>query len=155
MNVQPQPTVDLKTRAAVRLMSPMELAVWWPRIEQMLQMTPHTWEGMTIEQFEEDAKNGNIQVWGSGTYEKIELVYFTHLVQMPAAKVLRAIWCCGEGIEKMASAINASLEQFAMEHQCTDIDVVGREGWKKILSPLGYEKRAVRFTRPIKQKRMQ
>lgn len=151
---QTHPTFDMREKVQVGLFTPAEIDLYWPQIEHMLNSVPHTWEGYSVAFFHESVKNGNVQVWGAGKEGSVFLVYFTNIMLYPAKKTLQVGWAGGK-IENFLPAINASLEQFAKEQDCDEVEILGRAGWEKLMMPFGFRKRAVYISRPVDKGRLQ
>lgn len=151
---QTHPTLDMKNNVQVGLFNPTEVDLYWPQIETMLLQVPHTWQYYTLAFFHESVKNGNIQIWGAGVGGTVKLVYFTSLVTYPNMKTLQVIWAGGK-LENFLHAIITSLESFAKQEECDEIEVLGRGGWEKVLLPHGFKRKVVCLSRPVEKGRMQ
>ncbi len=138
------------------LLSEEQFDQFWPPIEEMLDLLPHTWEDLTKASIFERAHNGSLQVWGVGD-ENIRMVLFSQIARYSNGSVLQVIWGAGEGklYESAGDAVEAALEYFAKTQFCKRIDVIGRDGWEKILRKRGFKRAAVVLSRRVIHEGMQ
>lgn len=150
------PAIDPENRIAVELLEPVKVVACWPQIEDMLLRVPHTWTQHTVEGLLQGAAQGRIQVWLVGSFEQVNLVMFTQVAVHQTMKVLEVFWTMGLGMLKVAGvAVDGALEHFAAEQGCSEIRVIGRGGWEKILAPWGFKRIAVVLSRPVIERSIQ
>lgn len=126
------------------------LDLFWPNIEVMLDRLPHTWEGWTKQSLYEAAAAGNIQVWICAKDGQVRFVVFTKIALYPAFRSLEAFWGAGIGMLPHAGpTLEAVLEEFAAAHHCAFFDIVGRQGWEKVVAEWGFRRYATIFRRPV------
>ena len=107
----------------------------WGSIEKVLDSEPEMWaDYFTKESIYSDVMNGNIQVWAFSKEGKIRVVLFTRLVEYPAVRVLHIMMGFGNELKQFLPQIEATLEHFARVMKCGMCEIIGREGWEKILS---------------------
>jgi hypothetical protein len=134
---------------------PVELLdTFWPRIEELLDKLPHTWEGYTKNYFYDAISAHKVQVWLAAKDEKIRFCLFTRVGQLPAYRTLELFWASGEGMpDQAAPTLEAVLDEFAVRQGCTEIQVIGRRGWEKILKKWGFRHMATVWSRPVVDRR--
>lgn len=147
------PARDEKNGFEMELLGQEKFAHYWPAIEAMMKLVPHTWQDhLTFESTYARAMNESLQVWAIGA-EQIKLVLFTQIAMHPAARHFEIIWACGSGaLREATEVVDATFERFAQKSGCAFIDIIGREGWERYLSPRGFKKIAVVLSRPVRQK---
>lgn len=120
---------------------------YWPQIAEQLRLVPHIWDdSWTLEALYTQAISGSIQLWGVGPRELFKLVVFTQVGLQPKGEfVLQIFLMIGHGMTKdMLELMEATFEHFARMMHCTSIEVIGRDGWLKVLAGR-YEDSSVRF----------
>lgn len=131
------------------LLSHEEFDRWWPDIQRVMDTVPHTWEHHTKEEIYFRAMNDTLQVWAVGD-AAIKMILFTQVASFATKNVLQVIWASGLGeLEEKIDAIAAALEYFAKLNRCSEVDVIGRPGWGKVLKRLGFKRTAEVFTMKI------
>jgi hypothetical protein len=111
----------------------------WPWLERALRRggDRHTrdtiWQGIVTGQF---------QFW---PYPRAAGV--SHVVQYPTGNVLR-LWLVGGDLDEVL-AREPDLAAWGRAIGCVDLELVGRHGWIRVLSPLGYVPGAVVLTRRL------
>lgn len=109
-----------------------ELMLFWPSINKELDTVPHIWNThWTKEALYSGAMMGRFQVWGFGPAGQISVVVFTEIVNYPANKILYAFLAFGNSLERVLPCIEAVLERFAQESECSICEVTGRPGWER------------------------
>lgn len=129
----------------------------WPSIRQMMNLIPHTWPDITQDSVEHRALGGQLQVWGVGGEDAINMVLFSQITVYSSGRVLEIFWGAGTGnIHLMAGdVVDYTLDEFAKIQECHRIDIVGREGWERILKPRGFKRTAIVLSRPVIHRGMQ
>lgn len=139
-----------------RLLSEFEFMEFWPEIRDMMDRIPHTWaDHLTKESVYDRALNGTLQVWGVGAVD-VEMVLFTQVARFAAGSSLQIIWGAGEAqLGKKIEILDDALTYFAKTQECHRIEIIGRAGWEKLMSPLGFKKVAVVLSRNVVHRGMQ
>ena len=145
-----------KSGFSAGLLSVEEFDHFWPDIEKMMDLVPHTWPDLTKESIVNQVLEGKMQVWGVGD-TAIKMVLFTQVATFPARRVLQIFWGAGQGriFEKAGDSVESVMEYFARSQGCTRIDVIGREGWERILAPRGFKRTSIILSREIVRSGMQ
>lgn len=151
----------LPTRDPVRgfRMSKMpeeEIETHWKSIEQMMRALPRTIPDWTPESLYKRALCGEVQIWGVGDESKVLMVLLTQIAIFPAGKVLEVFWCAGQGVyEEAQELVDTTFDLFAKKENCRRIDIIGRDGWEKVLRSRGFKRTAVVWSRPVIHEGMQ
>ena len=134
-----------------------EFEHYWPEIEKMMDLVPHTWEEfLTKDSLVERVLSKNIQVWVVGE-DAVQSVMLTQVATYVTGPILQVIWGAGVGMMDQHSkeVIDATMDYFAHSQGCRMIDVIGRCGWEKVLKDWGFERKAVIMSRPVRAREMQ
>jgi hypothetical protein len=141
--------------AVVRLLEPY-FSHYWPHIEKQLDTVEHAWRPWWTKDFlYEGVLNNVIQCWSAGTpKDGWRLIVFTQIVNFPERRTLLLMTALGQGLDDMLPQLEATLERFALENQCTDAEIHGRLGWKAKLAPLGFTVETVVLRKKLEQRSM-
>jgi hypothetical protein len=139
----------MKPELEAGLFSEHEVDAYWPKIVELMEQVPHTWDHSTVESLQEAIAEGRMQIWGLASETRIEAVLFTQLVTYPAKKVMQVVWACGSGLIEALPEIEVKMECFARMQGCDEVQIIGREGWERIFKPYGFRKSSVTLTRPV------
>lgn len=133
-------------------LSGLELDRHWDTLCKELTAVRHLWEDRwTLDYLYFAAQDGRVQFWGLGHEPKIEFVVMTQVAVYPAARTLQIVLALGEGVLKeVKELLDITLDRFGALHGCTEIEVIGREGWKRELAAYGFKQKFVVLSRPIK-----
>lgn len=127
---------------------------WWPDIVNVLEEVPpeSIWLRETgVNGLLELALHDHIQVWAAGTTKEFQLLLITRPFDYENGRVLKVEYAYGKNLDALLPQLDAMLEFCAAVHQCSKIVVVGREGWKRKLKPLGYGLEAVLLSKDIRK----
>ena len=111
----------------------------WPWLESALRLggDRHTretiWQGIAT---------GRFQFW---PYAQAAGV--SHVDEYPTGRVLR-MWLVGGELDEVL-AREPEVADWARAIGCVDMELVGRQGWGKVLKPLGYVPGAIVLTRRL------
>jgi hypothetical protein len=143
---------------SIELLTQEQVEKFWPEIEKMLDQIPHTWaEDHTKEELFSRAMSYGLQVWAIGKAPECNSVVFSQICIFSTGRNLELFWGAGEGKWHLTCGelFNAAIEKFAKAAECKRIDIVGREGWQKILKEHGFTKTAVVLSRRVVHSGMQ
>lgn len=146
---------DEKTGYQVELLEGEQFERFWPDIQAMMRKVPHTWQKtMTLESVYARATGSNLQVWAGGKQYRAEFIFFTQVAVHAAGRNLEIFWGCGEGgLEGGLTALDAAMDNFARMNDCKEILVIGRRGWGKRFSELGFREISVTLSKPVTEYR--
>lgn len=93
---------------------------------------------------------GNMQLWVVERDGEVIATVVTKLVTRPLRKVAQILYLAGVDNGNMPSWLHhlSSIEAWALAEGATRIEVVGRKGWKRVLS--GYRMDAAVFRKDLK-----
>lgn len=79
-----------------------------------------------------------MQLWVAESKKNIEACAVTQIVDYPGKKILIIMFAAGKFVENWLPFIHI-LDKYAYHNGCRSIEIYGRKGWVKKLSPFGYE----------------
>ena len=85
---------------------------------------------------------GEKQVWLHTEGDKFNATVVTQVTQFPGKKTCEILYLGGDKAIKYLDDIR-EIEVWAKAEGCHDIQVIGRDGWAKVLKQYGYDKRYV------------
>lgn len=140
----------------IELITPDKIDYYWPLMAQELDHIPHTWGRMTKQSMYERIQEGALQVWGIGEEgSAIELVVMTQFVNYDTGRVFQIVHAFGRNLMHWLPLLAATFEKTAWQAGCREIEVIGRDGWKKILAPHGFRQESIVLSKKISDWRMQ
>lgn len=97
-------------------------------------------EDSTMDEMANVIFNGEVQLWLMLSDEEFKGIVLTDIrtVESTKYKTVRVIGCAGDDGIDLCEHI-AEIENWAWEMGCDAVLPVGREGWKRPLSKLGYD----------------
>lgn len=138
------------------MLTQSKIMEYWPMIEQELDRIPHVWAAWwTKEWMQFEAMNGRIQIWGVGDERSIKTVFFTRVIEYPAARHLNFMLALGNGLEETLPVFVATMQRFAPMRGCEIASVMGRRGWERKLREYGFKLETVTLTAPVKKETLQ
>lgn len=118
-----------------------------PLIQQALE---HTRGECDILDVEQEVYSGHVQIWTVVDLTSGVLAVMTTKVQEYERKrALQIMHCAGYAMENWLPNVLLQFEEFADEHHCHFIELVGRRGWEQILKPYGYSHTYSTVTKPL------
>jgi len=131
-------SVHVKPEIVCGLMSQVNIERFWPQMVHELNRVPHIWnKWWTLEALRGQALGGGIQMWGVSHGRSIQMVVCSVLVDFPAGRALQVFLAFGNSMDESLPTVVATLENFALSMDCKRVEVVGREGWEKVLARHG------------------
>lgn len=129
--------------------------IYWPQIEKELDTVPHIWSNRwTKEAIRDLTLEGRFQCWASGDENTVIGVVFSQIACYPAASVFQVLLAFGVGLPETVDAINATCEKFATFNGCSEMEVIGRDGWEPKLRNVGFKRTSMVWTRKLQPIRM-
>lgn len=130
------------------------LSAVWGYVKQQLDKDPELWnKGQTYESLRYSIEIGDLQLWLVVKDGFIYMTFLTMFYEYPTQKNLQVVWGMGDQLEKFISVALSGLETFAYKNNCKQIEIIGRDGWKKPLLPFGYVKTQTTFVKDLVQER--
>lgn len=87
----------------------------------------------------EDVDQGRAVLWTGFKGNKLVVAATGQVVTYPHARVLRIPFLAGENITDVLQNEQEVLD-FAVKQGCSSIELIGRPGWEKVLTKVGWEK---------------
>jgi hypothetical protein len=95
-----------------------------------------------------------MQVWAAGPRDCFTFIMFSQVAIYPAARWLELVLAFGSQLETLFPLLDATMEKFARDQNCTTIEMIGRLGWDKKLRPYGAERVGVVMRKRIELERV-
>lgn len=83
---------------------------------------------------------GHQQLWIAFDGQRIMGVVTTRVVPYPHRKMLEIVYCAGDSLKEWMSDMLDLLDHWREDNGCQGTELVGREGWTKLLEPFGFRK---------------
>lgn len=126
----------------------------WPKIEDILTSGAKAWaDWTTIEEMRKEFINGKIQVWFVTSPERKSLVAVatTQLLDYPRGRGIEYIVLVGKQRKDWLELIDQTILSAAQKRWGVEfVQLVGRVGWERELTKLGYEKKRVQLVKTLK-----
>lgn len=128
----------------------------WGFLEGELLKDPSLWNfGHTIDSIKQDLKREMLRLWLVGKDKKILFSFMTHGSLYPTERsVLEVVWGQGEELDSFLPLTISALETFGLKVGYDAIVVLGRKGWEKSLSPLGFSHHQTVLMKKLRVERM-
>jgi|SRR5262245_11265036 len=140
----------------VTLLEPPYSDFHWPRIEQELDTVKHIWaHRYTKEALFEAIARQMMQLWVVGEDDRYHLVVVTQIQDFPIGRILQVVLAFGNQFEKYLPTLDATLDRFAQIQECQEIEVIGRDGFQKLLAGRGFARKSIVLSRPVKKETLQ
>ncbi len=99
----------------------------WTRVAPILEtvITPDT--GYNLDIVYRELIEGHGQLW---VVDDFEGVVISHILYRPLDKVLRATWLAGRNMSRWLRRVEQELEKWAVAHDCDQLIVEGRKGFR-------------------------
>ena len=131
------------------LVSPALLPQVWPQVKPLFLQNESIWEEYyTIESFPILFQRGRLQLWTMNDEDEFFLAGVTELLIFPKTKVLNIVLIMGSGMKDSLEFLDCT-EMWARKQGAMKSNIVGREGFLRVLKPYGYRKRAVALSKDI------
>lgn len=120
---------------------PYEVAEWWPLVKELAAEAMTTMRGKydADDLFSCACKN-QVQFWvgiEDGSLD-VKLFGVTQLNDFPSTRICQVI--CVTGKEKhLWENLMGEVEIWAKLNRCTDMELVARQGWRRVMKKYGYE----------------
>ena len=123
------------------LFKPEEIDKIWPLVKDKVQAAlnrNHNFRDHT--DVKENCKNGVEQLWViADKKDNVHGVCITQIMQQPNYNVGLVRIATGHDLPLWVDKINEFENWAEKKFNCKKIEIYGRPGWKKMLTPLGYE----------------
>lgn len=150
------PTRDVARGLEICMLTEPSIERYWHSIEAMMRQVPKSLGDWTPESLYRRALSGGVQVWSVGDNQRILMVLLTQIAIFPQRRVLEIFWAAGQGLFVDAQElIDATMDLFAKKENCSRIDVIGRDGWDRVLKERGFKRSAIIWSRSVVHEGMQ
>ncbi len=113
----------------------------WDTVAPMLQMAIDTSPGgYTTDSVREDIMAGRLGLWVAleGGDTPVAAVT-TRIVDLPEMRVLTMDWVGGSKMANWLGVTMDTLERYAKDNDCTQLQGYGRKAWERWMKPRGWE----------------
>ena len=150
MSTSPMSSLDAPSELRqLLLVSPALLPQVWPQVKPLFLQNERVWgEYYTIEAFPISFQQGTLQLWTINDEDEFFLAIVTELLIFPKMKVLNILLSVGDELKNSLVFLDC-IEMWARKQGALKSNVVGREGFLRVLKPYGYRKRAVALSKDI------
>ena len=115
------------------LLSPEDVAYVWEDVAPLLaEVSPHTEGEVAPDDYMAPLTHGEMQLWVAIEDKKVHSAMITQIIPYPQKKILRIISLAGSEFGKLYNFIDM-VESFAIQCECSALEMWGRKGWKKLL----------------------
>lgn len=130
----------------------VDVIKWWGRVEGLLKKATLTSRGKyTGPVMFKLLLDGKMQLWVAHEKEKVWAIAVTEIIQYPSGVKVFVVMC-GTGHERMKwQHLMADLEIAAKKNGCSDMEIIARHGWKRVLNKQGYELTHVQLNKSLKE----
>lgn len=143
------------TAPALHLVAPSRVAELWPFAIGNIQRALDWGDGeFTADDLLEGLIDGKMQLWLSHRDHVVDAVCVTQIVTYPRVRSCIVLLVGGEPGAGLAAVRHgvATIEDFARRAGCDALELVGRQGWERVL-PIGWEKRAILMRKELRDGR--
>lgn len=124
---------------------PVTLDEIWPQAAEHLQPALDYAGGThTLEHVRSAIEDGTAQIWPIGESGTI----VSEIVEAPTGKRVCRLWLAGGTLGALLAA-EKIVAEWAREHECAVMEIVGRLGWERVLPE--YRRAAVVLRRELKE----
>ncbi len=112
----------------------------WEEVAPMLEKaTDRSGGRYNIEDVYEKIVNETAQLWVMLNGEKIVAAFVTEITTYGQKKMLTVHFAGGSRMKEWLQKIDEIFRDWAIDNQCSGIELTGRKGWVKALGSLGWE----------------
>lgn len=122
----------------------------WPHVEPWIDAaTKHAPGHWKPKQVKDHIASGAAQLWIVMLGRTAKAAIVTEIEDGPAQRIGRIAILGGAGFRKWRRVIDR-LEAWARSQGAAEMEIVGREEWRRVLAIDGYEQRAIVLRKPLK-----
>jgi hypothetical protein len=120
---------------AMRGVQPEEIPVAWPGVvNHITQALKYSYE-LELEEVRRKLLTGEMQLWLVTDEGRLKATLVTEITP----PIFNLLLVGGEDVDEWIDHLVEVCEWFGAQHGCKYLEVVGREGWRKIGRRLGFE----------------
>lgn len=123
----------------------------WPLLLKFLLPAIERSNGRwTPEDVFDELKAGRLQGWALIDGGMLYAVGLTSIYSYPHARVLRCEWLGGVESQRWLELLDRTVSEWAIREGCTHMEMIGRKGWERMGSKLGFKPSYVFFEKPLR-----
>ena len=132
------------------LLDPDDVEYVWEKVEPILaRVIPHSEGELETDDILDLVTEGSMQLWIVAENKEIIAALVTQIITYPQKRILRLVSLAGEDFDKFKHFLDI-VESFAIQKDCTALELWGRKGWKKLLPEWNSE--YIVYTKDIREK---
>ncbi len=101
----------------------------------------HSYGELTMKEIASDLLEGVRQIWLMTKGDKVVGTFLTKVSETDQKRICEITHAGGKGVIKYRDFLFETFTKWAKDNQCTDITIIGRDGWSRLYEPYGFEKR--------------
>lgn len=123
----------------------------WAIVSPLIEVvTKRTHDCYVPEDIKGFCESQAMQLWIALDGNDIKGVVTTEIIVYPRRKILRVVTVGGEGFDAWGEELSNTLDKYAAYVGCDGLEAIGRKGWIKKLSLLGYEPTHVTYVKDLR-----
>lgn len=141
----------VQANARMYLVSPSELEIEWPFLQEQLTLAPDLWDTYyTLEDIRQGLEENRFQLWvATGMKERLFWGLSEVWTRSDGKEVLVVWWAQGQELLANMPVVLGLLSQVARSKNFGAVTVRGRRGWEKALAPYGFKFLRVELTHEL------
>ena len=121
----------------------------WPHVEGWIKAaTDHATGHWKPEHVREQIASGAAQLWVVMLGQSARAAIVTEIEDGPSQRIGRIAILGGVGFRKWRRVID-QLEAWAREQGAQEMEIIGRDEWRRVLASDGYQQRAIVLRKPL------
>ena len=132
------------------LLDPDDVEYVWEKVEPILARVVSRSEGeLETGDILGLVTEGHMQLWIVAENKEIIAALVTQIITYPQKRILRLVSLAGEDFNKFKHFLDM-VQSFAIQKDCTALELWGRKGWKKLLPE--WKSEYIVYTKDIREK---
>ena len=136
----------------LKYIAPEEVSTWWPRLKLLAEnIADHMRGKYTAEDLFSSACLSKIQLWICWDVETDDIkgLGITQVNDFPSTRVCQAIAMTGKEMKSWVHWM-PEVERWAKFNKCTDMELIARPGWERVMKKQGFVKTHVVLNKSLK-----
>ena len=125
-------SIKVGKNCKVILVSPENIPTIWDNVIPLMELSQNGERELSIDDFFESLMEERMHLWIALEGKELLACMITQFATHPQKRSLRIIFLGGEGMDKWIDHM-PMVEDFALMHGCTSLEVWGRKAWLRIL----------------------
>lgn len=113
----------------------------WPLAAPLIERSlKHAHGKYKIEDILESIIDKNMLLWVIFNNDELSAAFVTICLEYPQERTLQIDFCGGKDHKKWVGKVWDVLSEYARFHGCKAMEIPGREGWDRAITPYGFKK---------------